>query len=118
MGDRVGPAIIQATTISGTMVMGLAPIFLLAFIRKAGTLSFHLAFWPGLTFGVMRVIESATGSSLFPEAMSIGSGKYALDLGVNIYGLLICVSGYLIGAAVSPKKAVVEQTESSVVMTR
>ena len=118
MGDRVGPAIIQATTISGTMVMGLAPIFLLSFIRKAGTLSFHLAFWPGLTFGVMRVIESATGNSLFPEAMSIGSGKYALDLGVNIYGLLICVAGYLVGAALSPKKVVVEHAEKSVVMTR
>ncbi|MEM6599680.1 MAG: Na+/proline symporter, partial [Cyanobacteria bacterium P01_C01_bin.69] len=118
MGDRVGPAIIQATTISGTMVMGLAPIFLLAFIRKASTLSFHLAFWPGLLFGVMRVVESATGSALFPEAISIGSGKYALDLGVNIYGLLICVAGYLIGAVLSPKKVVAEQPEKSVVMTQ
>jgi SSS family solute:Na+ symporter len=36
LGDRVGPAIIAATTISGTMVMGLAPIFLLAFVRGAG----------------------------------------------------------------------------------
>ncbi len=103
MGDRVGPAIIQATTISGTMVMGLAPIFLLAFIRKAGTLSFHFAFWPGLIFGVLRVIESATGSSIFPTAISIGSGKYALDLGVNVYGLIICVVGYLLGAALNKK---------------
>jgi SSS family solute:Na+ symporter len=29
-GDKIGPAIIAATTISGTMVMGLAPIFLLS----------------------------------------------------------------------------------------
>ncbi|MGD1896299.1 MAG: hypothetical protein ACFB16_05020 [Phormidesmis sp.] len=101
MGDKVGPAIIQATTISGTMVMGLAPIFLLAFVRKAGPLSFHLAFWPGLAFGIIRVIESATGSAIFPTALSIGSGKYALDLGVNIYGLLICIVGYLLGAAIS-----------------
>ncbi len=27
LGDQIGPAIILATTISGTMVMGLAPIF-------------------------------------------------------------------------------------------
>lgn len=101
LGDRVGPAIIQATTISGTMVMGLAPIFLLAFIRKAGSLSFHLAFWPGLTFGVLRVVESAAGINIFPAWMSIGSGKYALDLGVNVYGLMICVGGYLIGAALN-----------------
>lgn len=101
MGDKVGPAIISATTISGTMVMGLAPIFLLAFIRKAGALSFHLAFWPGLTFGVMRVLEGALGTTLFPDWLSIGGGKYALDLGVNVYGLIICVAGYLLGAAVS-----------------
>ena len=102
LGDKVGPAIIQATTISGTMVMGLAPIFLLSFIRKAGSLSFHLAFWPGLIFGVMRVLEGALGTSLFPTWISIGSGKYALDLGINLYGLLICVSGYLLGAAIRP----------------
>ena len=107
LGDKVGPAIIQATTISGTMVMGLAPIFLLAFIRRASSLSFHLAFWPGLAFGIMRVLESASGLNIFPLWMSIGSGKYALDLGVNIYGLLICVGGYLLGAAVSrrPKES-------------
>ncbi len=101
LGDKVGPAIIQATTISGTMVMGLAPIFLLAFVRKARALSFHLAFWPGIAFGIIRVFESASGLSVFPAWVSIGSGKYALDLGVNVYGLMICVAGYLIGAALS-----------------
>lgn len=101
MGERVGPAVIQATTISGTMVMGLAPIFLLAFIRRAGALSFHLAFWPGLSFGIVRVVESATGNNIFPTALALGSGKYAIDLGVNVYGLLICVGGYLLGAALS-----------------
>ena len=118
LGDKVGPAIIQATTISGTMVMGLAPIFLLAFIRKAGSLSFHLAFWPGLVFGVMRVVESATGAALFPAWMSIGSGKYALDLGVNIYGLLICVAGYLLGAALSPAREEVTVLKREKVLTR
>jgi len=102
MGDRIGPAVIQATTISGTMVMGLAPIFLLSFIRRAGTLSFHLAFWPGLTFGLMRVLEGALSTTLFPNWISIGSGKYALDLGVNVYGLMVCVLGYLLGAMLSP----------------
>ncbi len=102
LGDRVGLAIIQATTISGTMVMGLAPIFLLAFIRRAGSLSFYLAFCPGLTFGILRVLESALGIEIFPVWMSIGSGKYAIDLGVNLYGLLICISGYLLGAVARP----------------
>ena len=101
MGDKVGPAIISATTISGTMVMGLAPIFLLAFVRKAGALSFHLAFWPGLAFGIMRVVEGALGATIFPAWLSIGGGKYALDLGINVYGLMLCVAGYLLGALVS-----------------
>lgn len=99
-GDQVGPAIILATTISGTMVMGLAPIFLLAFVPGAGRLSFHLAFWPGLGFGILRVMESVLSTPLFPAWVSMGSGRYAVDLGVNVYGLLLCTAGYLLGAAV------------------
>ena len=98
LGDRLGPAIIMATTISGTMVMGLAPIFLLAFLPGARALSFHLAFWPGLLFGVLRVVESAFSTAIFPAWMSLGGGKYAIDLGVNVYGLLLCTAGYLVGA--------------------
>ncbi|NEQ29952.1 MAG: Na+/proline symporter [Leptolyngbya sp. SIO4C5] len=98
LGDRVGPAIILATTISGTMVMGLAPIFLLSFIRQASSLSFHLAFWPGLIFGVLRVVENAFSTQVFPTWMAMGSGKYAVDLGINVYGVLLCTLGYLLGA--------------------
>lgn len=99
-GDRVGPAIIAATTISGTMVMGLAPIFLLSWIPTARRLSFHLAFWPGLVLGALMTVESATGVAIFPAAMDIGGGKYADDLGVNVFGLLLCTGGYLVGAVV------------------
>ncbi len=99
LGDGVGPAIIAATTISGTMVMGLAPIFLLSFLPSAGPASFHLAFWPGLAFGVIKTVEAATGMPIFPDWINIGGGKYADDLGVNVYGLLICTTGYLLGAA-------------------
>ena len=93
LGDQIGPAIILATTISGTMVMGLAPIFLLSFIPSAGRLSFHLAFWPGLTFGFLRVLESALGTQIFPDWVLIGAGRYAVDLGVNVYGLMHCTAG-------------------------
>jgi FtsH-binding integral membrane protein len=98
LGDQIGPAIITATTISGTMVMGLAPIFLLAFLPGAGALSFHLAFWPVLMCGVLRVLEGALGTAIFPAWMSLGAGKYAIDLGVNVYGLIVCTGGYAIGA--------------------
>ena len=100
LGDRIGPAIILATTISGTMVMGLAPIFLLAFIPSARQLSFLLAFCPGLIFGVLRVLENALSTRIFPTWIDIGAGKYAEDLGINIYGLVLCTAGYLLGALI------------------
>lgn len=100
LGDRIGPAIILATTISGTMVMGLAPIFLLAFIPSARQLSFLLAFCPGLIFGILRVLENAFNTRIFPTWIDIGAGKYAEDLGINIYGLVLCTVGYLLGALI------------------
>jgi len=102
VGDKIGPAIISATTISGTMVMGLAPIFLLAWIKKAGALSFHLSFWPGLLFGVMLAVEGAAGIEIFPDFIDLGSGKYADDLGVNLWGLGVCTLGYIIGSYLRP----------------
>jgi Na+/proline symporter len=100
MGDQVGPAIIAATTISGTMVMGLAPIFLLSFIKTAGKLSFHLAFWPGLVFGVIMTLEGAVGWTILPGWVDIGTGRYADDFGINVYGVMLCTAGYLTGALV------------------
>jgi len=99
LGDKVGPAIIAATTISGTMVMGLAPIFLLSFLPSAGPLSFHLAFWPGFAIGVLRAIETFAHVAVFPAWVALGSGKFALDLGVNVWGAAICVAGFCLGAA-------------------
>ncbi|MDH3242051.1 MAG: Na+/proline symporter [Alphaproteobacteria bacterium] len=104
-GDAVGPAIIAATTISGTMVMGLAPIFLLSFVPHAGRESFHLAFWPGLALGVMVTLESALGIAIFPAWIDIGAGKYADDLGINLWGLGLCTAGYLLGAALGRMRA-------------
>jgi Na+/proline symporter len=104
LGDKAGPAIIAATTISGTMVMGLAPIFLLSWIKPASRLSFHLAFWPGLVLGMLRTVEVFLKVQIFPEAIALGTGKYAVDLGVNVWGLLICTGGYLLGAALAPRR--------------
>jgi len=102
LGDKVGPAVIAATTISGTMVMGLAPIFLLSWIRQAGTLSFHLAYWPGVVIGVIRAAETFGHLQIFPAELALGSGKYALDLGLNVWGLIICTAGYIAGALLAP----------------
>jgi len=89
-----GTDILKATTVSGTMVMGLAPVFLLAPLVKHSPWSFHLAFWPGVILGVML----ATGA--IPASWAIGTGKYALLLGTNLYGLAICFAGFLLPLAV------------------
>jgi SSS family solute:Na+ symporter len=89
----VGTDILKATTVSGTMVMGLAPIFLLAPLVKYSPWSFHLAFWPGVLLGVLL----AAGG--IPASWAIGNGKYALLLGTNLYGLAVCCAGFLLPLA-------------------
>ncbi|MFQ5989420.1 MAG: sodium:solute symporter [Candidatus Methylomirabilales bacterium] len=84
-----GASILQATTISGTMVMGLAPIFILHFLPSVPRASFHLAFWTGLGLGVLYTL------GWIPHALAIGNGRYAMLLGVNLYGLLLCTGLYL-----------------------
>ena len=96
MGDQIGPAIIAATTISGTMVMGLAPVILLGFMPTSA-INFHLAFWPGLLLGTALAFMP----SIFPEWVAIGFGKYALATGVNIYGLAICTAGFVFGSLIT-----------------
>lgn len=88
-----GADILKATTISGTMVMGLAPVFLLAPLVRHSPWSFHLSFWPGIVLGVML------SAGMIPQSWAIGTGKYAQLLGVNLYGLAICFAGFLLPVA-------------------
>lgn len=89
-----GAEILAATTISGTMVMGLAPAFLLQRFVRYSPASFHLSFWPGVVLGLLFTVK------LIPHAWAIGGGKYALLLGTNAYGLAICTVGFLLPALV------------------
>ena len=88
-----GTDILKATTISGTMVMGLAPVFLLAPLVRYSPWSFHFSFWPGIALGVMLSL------AMIPASWAIGTGKYAQLLGVNLYGLVICFAGFLLPVA-------------------
>lgn len=83
------PEIISATTISGTMVLGLAPIFVFWKI-KAPNISFHLAFWSGIVSGLVLLF------GLLPESMYFSPGKYADLLAVNVYGTILCFALYLL----------------------
>ncbi|WP_434543347.1 sodium:solute symporter [Halopseudomonas sabulinigri] len=85
-----GTDILKATTISGTMVMGLAPVFLLHGLVRPTALGFHLSFWCGLLLGVALTV------GWIPDSWAIGDGRYALLLGTNLYGLLLCTAAYLL----------------------
>ncbi len=85
-----GTDILKATTISGTMVMGLAPVFLFYGFTRWSPWSFHLSFWAGVALGLMLAV------GLIPASWAIGDGKYAMLLGVNAYGVLICSTGFFL----------------------
>ncbi|MEH6560278.1 MAG: sodium:solute symporter [Marinobacter sp.] len=89
-----GTDILKATTVSGTMVMGLAPVFLFYGFTRWSPWSFHLSFWTGLGLGVLLA------AGLVPASWAIGDGNYATLLGVNAYGFLICSAGFFVPLAV------------------
>ncbi|MEZ4888783.1 MAG: hypothetical protein R3E32_28915 [Chitinophagales bacterium] len=92
----MNPEILSATTVSGTMVMGLAPVFLLWNMR-ASKLSFHFS----IGFGVLVGIVLAMGA--FPDALVFSEGRYAELLWANVWGLMGCF-GLFIGFAAYVKE--------------
>ncbi|MCB1901261.1 sodium:solute symporter family transporter [Cognatazoarcus halotolerans] len=85
-----GTDILKATTISGTMVIGLAPAFLLSRHVDHSPASFHFSFWTGMLLGVLLALQ------MLPASWAIGSGKYAMLLGANLYGLILCTVAFLL----------------------
>ncbi|KPM30972.1 Na+/proline symporter [Croceitalea dokdonensis DOKDO 023] len=81
--------ILSATTISGTMVIGLTPIFLF-WKKDALNISFHLSVFCGLFFGVLLLFQ------WFPKDLIFTSGAYADLLWINFWGILSCILLYLI----------------------
>lgn len=75
--------ILSATTISGTMVIGLTPVFLF-WNTKVPKISFYLSVIGGLFFGFALVFN------YFPSALIFTKGKFADLLWVNVWGILTC----------------------------
>ena len=83
------PAILSATTVSGTMVIGLTPVFL--FWRwSAPTISFYSSVLAGIAIGVCFALD------LFPNNLVFTEGPYNKLLWVNIYGVLLCILFYFL----------------------
>jgi len=83
--------ILKATTISGTMVLGLAPAFLFWSWHRCAPRAFYLSFLLGLGVGIVGV------AGFWPPTLWIGNGANAALLGQNLYGLALCIAGYAVG---------------------
>ena len=81
--------ILSATTISGTMVIGLTPVFLFWNMRVP-KISFYLSVICGIVFGFILVFNWLPTNLIFTD------GKYADLLWVNIYGILSCIVLYCV----------------------
>ena len=92
-----GTDILKATTISGTMVIGLAPVFLMHGFVWPTRPGFHLSFWTGIGLGIALTL------GWIPQSWAIGDGRYALLLGTNLYGLILCTAGYLLPGMLTRK---------------
>jgi Na+/proline symporter len=75
--------ILSATTISGTMVIGLTPIFVF-WNYKVPKISFYLSIGCGIIFGFLLVFK------VFPEALIFTKGRYSDLLWVNVWGIFSC----------------------------
>lgn len=83
------PTILSATTISGTMVLGLAPVFVFWKV-PAPKLSFYLAVAVGLIAGLAVVF------GWMPDSFYLTAGKYAGLLTVNFYASILILVAYFL----------------------
>jgi len=90
-------SILSATTVSGTMVLGLAPVFLF-WNQRTSPVAFMFAVGAGLIVGIVL----ATGN--WPEALLFTEGKYADLLSANVFGTLLSFIGFGIGSIIGTPK--------------
>ncbi|GAB4025604.1 sodium:solute symporter family transporter [Spirosoma gilvum] len=90
------PAILSATTISGTLVLGLAPVFLCWNVRVP-RLAFHLSVVGGLLLGGFLTFFP------LPEYLRLGDGKYGSLLSVNLITTAFCFLVFAGCALFQPK---------------
>ena len=103
---HLDPAILSATTVSGTMVIGLAPVFLLWRWKRAGPLSYWLSVLIGLACGLAYALK------LVPA--TIGGGSYGGLLWINVVGTIACFTAFVLAAVVVPARpAEQRQTEQN-----
>ena len=85
------PTILSATTISGTLVLGLAPIFLF-WNAKVPRIAFHLSVGGGLLLGGLMTFLP------LPDWLIFTGGRYASLLSTNLVTTVYCFAVFGISA--------------------
>jgi len=85
----LGPEILSATTVSGAMVAGLAPVFCLWHLKAP-----PLSFWLSVGFGLLCGFALVFG--WWPASWTVSTGKYADLLGVTIVEVVGCFVLFLL----------------------
>lgn len=83
------PEILSATTVSGTMVIGLAPVFIF-WNTPAPKASFYLPIVTGLILGIILAL------GFYPQNWHFTRGDYADLLSANILGSIACFAFYFL----------------------
>ncbi|MFT5017562.1 MAG: Na+/proline symporter [Neolewinella sp.] len=85
----LNPEILSATTVSGAMVAGLAPVFCLWWLKVP-----PLSFWLSVGFGLLCGFILIFG--YWPDWLTVSTGKYADLLGVTLVEVVGCFALYLL----------------------
>lgn len=92
----LNPTVLSATTISGTMVIGLAPVFLL-WRWPVPRWAFFGAIGIGVALGV------AYAAKAIPKSWMLGKGPYMDLLSVNLWGTLAVFALFGVARMANPK---------------
>ena len=93
---HLDPSILSATTVSGTMVIGLTPVFLLHRWQRAGAASYWASVICGMAFGLAYALNAIP--------FAIGDGTYGTLLTTNLVGTVASFALFALAAFLWPEK--------------
>lgn len=91
------PSILSATTLSGTMVLGLAPIFIF-WNKNVPKISFYLALLSGVFFGILSIFVK------LPNQFKLINTEYGDLLSINFYAMVVILLVYFLPYYLTKKK--------------
>lgn len=95
---------LSATTISGTVAMGLGPpMIFLEHCKGLRPTDFHLSFWLGVLLGTFYQLSNEYPGDFRLNDLHLGEGSYRKLLGVNLLGACACCAAFWIGNVVDAK---------------